>query len=44
MQCLKKKEEIIMKNRPEFLILLNELENRLKKCNVEMADFSQISF
>ena len=26
-----------MKNRPEFLILLNELENRLKKCNVELS-------
>jgi len=26
-----------MKNRPEFLILLNELENRLEKCNVELA-------
>lgn len=33
-----------MKNRPEFLALLNELEKRLKKCNVELADFPQISF
>ena len=25
-----------MVNRPEFIVLLNELKNRLEKCNVEL--------